>query len=840
MLTGPASPSPLPRHLQGLHPVSSILPLGRQQFFDQNGNPLASGSVGFYIPTTLTAKSTWVDLENSALNPNPVPLDAGGWATIYGLGQYRQIVLDERGELIWDLEIEAPLTASSLTFSGTSLTSATIGAGTFAFVTQDSLPFSPSQFVIVADAADVANYMVGQIESYSGDLLTFTVGSGDTGGSGTFASWVIALSGPVGPASPVGTPREPMLTTAFATPGDVTYTTPSDTLTSDTFEFTGTGGGGGAFVAGGHRNGGGAGGTFIYVVTGLTPNLAILGHVGAGGGANGSGANTTLIVGTTTVTGAAGLSTVEGLVNGGGATNGTINIPGGTGLTAGPTTAPSGNNTAIGGASFWGSGLSDGSNKPPGAGGGQWPGGGSSQEGDGGNGIIVVRQFRGSFPLGGFGTVVSVAGAGTTDLGALANNLISITGSGTNITSLGNSATTAAPYYITTFTGAQTLVNSSGLKNITSANIVTAAGDTAAWLFQGSSVWQMIGYQTASGVPLAGGGGGGSSGTAGGLINKLINPSCSIAQLGTSLQTVAVAGALVLDGWVVKPAGASCQAVQGTNNRTGALALNTVRAIGASSVTGMQILQRVESYSAAPLNGQLITVQAQIFNGTSSPITPTLTVSCANAQDIWSASTPETHCTAVALQQVAAMSWGQVAYTFQSVGTVGNGIEVLFDFGNNFSSSSDVVMLSEADCRATPGVATGQNSSPPVPELRPIEVELAICQRYLTQTYGNGVGPGTSTRAGMVGGATFQTASGSYAFNVQYPVQMRIAPAIQYWDGAGNPSKVTSGQGSFTDNISISGTFPTYNSATGMLTMLGGFGAASGFFHYLADAGLYP
>lgn len=82
--------------------TASILPPGKTQFFDSNGNPLAGGSVGFYIPNTLTFKTTWQDSGQSVANANPVILDGSGEAIIYGIGQYRQIVKDSLGNTIWD------------------------------------------------------------------------------------------------------------------------------------------------------------------------------------------------------------------------------------------------------------------------------------------------------------------------------------------------------------------------------------------------------------------------------------------------------------------------------------------------------------------------------------------------------------------------------------------------------------------------------------------------------------------------------------------------------------------------------------------------------------------
>jgi hypothetical protein len=63
---------------------------------------LAGGSVGFYVPGTLTTKQTYQDQAGTILNQNPVPLDANGCAIIFGSGAYRQIVYDSLGNEIWD------------------------------------------------------------------------------------------------------------------------------------------------------------------------------------------------------------------------------------------------------------------------------------------------------------------------------------------------------------------------------------------------------------------------------------------------------------------------------------------------------------------------------------------------------------------------------------------------------------------------------------------------------------------------------------------------------------------------------------------------------------------
>lgn len=81
---------------------ASLLPQGVSQFFDNNGNPLSSGYVYNYEVGTTTFKTTWKDSAGAVVNTNPIRLDAGGKAIIYGEGNYRQIVKDRNSNLIWD------------------------------------------------------------------------------------------------------------------------------------------------------------------------------------------------------------------------------------------------------------------------------------------------------------------------------------------------------------------------------------------------------------------------------------------------------------------------------------------------------------------------------------------------------------------------------------------------------------------------------------------------------------------------------------------------------------------------------------------------------------------
>lgn len=81
---------------------ASILPIGKTQFFDNNGEPLAAGTVLFEVPNNPgTLKDTWQDTAQTVLNVNPVVLDSAGRALIYGFGAYQMTVKDSLGNQIF-------------------------------------------------------------------------------------------------------------------------------------------------------------------------------------------------------------------------------------------------------------------------------------------------------------------------------------------------------------------------------------------------------------------------------------------------------------------------------------------------------------------------------------------------------------------------------------------------------------------------------------------------------------------------------------------------------------------------------------------------------------------
>lgn len=99
--------------------MATLLPLPEQQWIDANGEPIAGGSVAFYVPSTFTPKDTFKDAGATILNANPVILDSAGRAVIYGSGSYRAVVKDAGGNLIYD-QLTADTSVGGLAFGGTS------------------------------------------------------------------------------------------------------------------------------------------------------------------------------------------------------------------------------------------------------------------------------------------------------------------------------------------------------------------------------------------------------------------------------------------------------------------------------------------------------------------------------------------------------------------------------------------------------------------------------------------------------------------------------------------------------------------------------------------------
>lgn len=89
--------------------MASVIPTLPNQFFDNNGDPLAGGKVYTYEAGTTTPKTTWSDAAETTPNANPIILDSGGRATIYWSGSYKVVVHASDDTLVTSVDDVAPL-----------------------------------------------------------------------------------------------------------------------------------------------------------------------------------------------------------------------------------------------------------------------------------------------------------------------------------------------------------------------------------------------------------------------------------------------------------------------------------------------------------------------------------------------------------------------------------------------------------------------------------------------------------------------------------------------------------------------------------------------------------
>ncbi|WMJ71316.1 hypothetical protein [Stenotrophomonas sp. 24(2023)] len=122
-------------------------------------------------------------------------------------------------------------------------------------------------------------------------------------------------------------------------------------------------------------------------------------------------------------------------------------------------------------------------------------------------------------------------------------------------------------------------------------------------------------------------------------------------------------------------------------------------------------------------------------------------------------------------------------------------------------------------------------------ELRPLGMELDLCQRYFNKSYPLDIAPGTANDAGRIGIGFQQGATPSFcAYPIRFPVSMRATPTVTIYSAvSGVAGKVTQNDNSDVNVVALrnpasSGAELNWNNSTN------NFGA---WFHYTADAEIY-
>lgn len=258
-----------------------------------------------------------------------------------------------------------------------------------------------------------------------------------------------------------------------------------------------------------------------------------------------------------------------------------------------------------------------------------------------------------------------------------------------------------------------------------------------------------------------------------GMRNRIINGGMAVDQrnAGASQTVSDVTAAYTVDRWEALSAGANV-----TGQRVAGMGADQFmyQFTGASSVTGINFYQKIESANTYDLVGQNISVSANLAN--SALTTVTWTLSYPTAQDNFTS-----------LTQIATGAFtvngtmGRYSAEIATLPTgVQNGLIIQFSVGAQVSGTWKIGGVQvEAGNTATPF------------ERRPLSFELAQCQRYFQKSYNQSAVPGSTFTQGsgsflLMGGAASTT---NVSMTARFPVVMRTVPTVTTYDAAGASGK---------------------------------------------------
>lgn len=148
-------------------------------------------TVGYGLAYSVGARARFAASSTQYMDGNVVTYQSGILTilsdTVVGSGTFAVWTVNIAG----DIGIQG--IPGSANFAGTSTTSQTIGVGSLVFTTQAGLAYQVGSRVRIANSAAPANFVDGIVTAYSGTSLTLN--SDTVGGSGTFSSWNLSISG---------------------------------------------------------------------------------------------------------------------------------------------------------------------------------------------------------------------------------------------------------------------------------------------------------------------------------------------------------------------------------------------------------------------------------------------------------------------------------------------------------------------------------------------------------------------------------------------------------------------------------------------------------------------
>lgn len=316
------------------------------------------------------------------------------------------------------------------------------------------------------------------------------------------------------------------------------------------------------------------------------------------------------------------------------------------------------------------------------------------------------------------------------------------------------------------------------------------------------------------------------------LRNRIINGAMAVDQRNSGASQTITAGAALAytaDRFYAYCTGANVTGAR-VSNTTNNPANNTSQYVyqfaGAASVTSIGFGTRIETINCWDLAGTTATLSVNLANGLLTTVT--WTASYANSADSFGtlASPTVTQFATGTFTVTSGLSRYSASIPIPIAAVTG--IQIVFTVGAQTSQTWQInnVQL-EPGTVATPF------------ERRQYGQELLLCQRYYQMSYDIGTVPGTATNLGLYAFGVALNGSTPGPGSIPFRVNMRAAPTISYWDGAGNASKLSYGSaGSQSNNVTPTGA-PTQLSTTGFAhpgqTSVGN---VTNWIHYAASAEL--
>ena len=316
-------------------------------------------------------------------------------------------------------------------------------------------------------------------------------------------------------------------------------------------------------------------------------------------------------------------------------------------------------------------------------------------------------------------------------------------------------------------------------------------------------------------------------GQIGGRRNLIINGAMQVAQRGPSFTLGAGTGTYTLDRVRSQSNGGGITVSQEANAISGIGTQKMCRYTGASGVTGVYYIYRVESKDVAQINGNSVTFSIYVENNSGASISPTIDYYHPTAADNFSGNT--TVASGVSLGTVANGSSARLTATTDVSGTtITNGLMIQVSFGSALTSGTidfTGVQL-EVGSVATPF------------EHRSYGEELALCQRYYYNSHEDGdFSDYNGQQVAVAVGTTTFGASCSTINGREYPSTMRATPTITLYHQDGTANAVYR----IHDGAKVTGVSPLYITRRGFLYAYKSvdFGQGFGYYYgYTAEAEL--